>query len=79
MKSFNQTEGKAMDKEYVVIEERQRLVGYISKTGHVCLKQFGVGPSEDDIIHIDPDDVDTVIHALGELQTMAKILPVDGG
>lgn len=68
-----------MEEEHVIIEERQRLVGYISETGHVCLKQFGIEPSEDGVIHIVPDDVNAVIVVLSDLQSMAKTLPVERG
>ena len=55
--------------ECVIIEERFRLVGYISQTGLVCLMQEG---GEDDIIHIDPDDIKKVIDCLQQLEGAAR-------
>ena len=58
--------------ECVIIEERQRLVGYVSQAGKVCLKQEGVERSEDDIIHIEPDEVENLIDFLRQLEAAAR-------
>ena len=58
--------------EYTIIEERQRLVGYIGQTGKVCLKQEGVERSEDAIIHVDPDEIENVIDSLQRLEGEAR-------
>jgi len=63
--------------ELVIIEERQRLVGYIDDNGNVCLRQEGYEPSATQIIYFDPDDAEeSVIPALMDLRDMAKAHPV---
>jgi len=60
--------------EAVIVEERQRMVGYIGRTGKVCLMQG----AEEAIIIINPDDVGAVVHALTDLRERAKSHPVEG-